>query len=178
MFDLNLSKKTNRKEIAEIINAARAIDRVSVREIIEHCFTDFFELHGDRQLLDDKAIVGGIAKFDDQAVSVIGEGGSGGALALAVANKVYMLENAVYSVLSPEGFATILWKDGKRRDEAAELMKMTADHLYEMKVIDGIIAEENLFEQLSITLKKALVELNALTPQELQNQRYERFRKF
>ena len=57
-------------------------------------------------------------------------------------------------------------------------MKMTADHLYEMKVIDGIIAEENLFEQLSITLKKALVELNALTPQELQNQRYERFRKF
>ena len=262
MFDLNLSKKTNRKEIAEIINAARAIDRVSVREIIEHCFTDFFELHGDRQLLDDQAIVGGIAKFDDQAVSVIGiqkgrnltenlatnfgqpspngyrkalrlmkqaekfhrpiftfintagaypgieaeergqgeaiarnllemsdltvpviavilgEGGSGGALALAVANKVYMLENAVYSVLSPEGFATILWKDGKRRDEAAELMKMTADHLYEMKVIDGIIAEENLFEQLSITLKKALVELNALTPKELQNQRYERFRKF
>ena len=109
---------------------------------------------------------------------ILGEGGSGGALALAVANKVYMLENAVYSVLSPEGFATILWKDGKRRDEAAELMKMTADHLYEMKVIDGIIAEENLFEQLSITLKKALVELNALTSQELQNQRYERFRKF
>ncbi|MCC8123455.1 MAG: acetyl-CoA carboxylase carboxyltransferase subunit alpha [Oscillospiraceae bacterium] len=75
-------------------------------------------------------------------VSIItGEGGSGGALALAVANRVLMLENAVYSVLSPEGFASILWKDSSRHAEAAALMKLTADDLLELKVIDEIIPE-------------------------------------
>ncbi|MFH0153280.1 carboxyl transferase domain-containing protein, partial [Pseudomonas aeruginosa] len=99
-----------------------------------------------------------LLEMSDLTIPVIaiitGEGGSGGALALAVANKVFMLENAVYSVLSPEGFATILWKDGKRRDEAAELMKMTADKLFEMGVVDGVISEENLFDN----LKKVLIE--------------------
>ncbi|WP_180752663.1 acetyl-CoA carboxylase carboxyl transferase subunit alpha [Lactococcus fujiensis] len=249
-------------EIAEIINKARAADRVSVRDIIDHCFSDFFELHGDRQFTDDEAIVGGIARFKGQAVSVIGiqkghnlaenlatnfgqpspngyrkalrlmkqaekfgrplitfintagaypgieaeergqgeaiarnlfemsdlkvpiiavitgEGGSGGALALAVANKVIMLENAVYSVLSPEGFATILWKDGKRRDEAAELMKITADHLLEMEVVDAVIKEETLFENLSASLEQALTELSEMTVDELVEQRYQRFRKY
>lgn len=75
-------------------------------------------------------------------VSIItGEGGSGGALALAVANHVLMLENAVYSVLSPEGFASILWKDAARSEEAAELMKLTADNLLALKVIDEIVPE-------------------------------------
>lgn len=72
---------------------------------------------------------------------VIGEGGSGGALALAVGNRIVMLENAIYSVLSPEGFASILWKDAQRSGEAAELMKLTAPELKKLGVIDGIVRE-------------------------------------
>ncbi|MDO4542852.1 MAG: acetyl-CoA carboxylase carboxyl transferase subunit alpha, partial [Bacillota bacterium] len=75
-------------------------------------------------------------------VSVItGEGGSGGALALSVANRIIMLENAVYSVISPEGFATILWQDAAKRDEAAEMMKLTAEDLYRFGIADEIIDE-------------------------------------
>lgn len=109
---------------------------------------------------------------------ITGEGGSGGALALALANKVYILENAVYSVLSPEGFATILWKDGSRRDEAAELMKITAPHLLEMGLVDAIISEENLIENLKRQLTESLGDLSLLTETELAEQRYERFRKY
>lgn len=72
---------------------------------------------------------------------VIGEGESGGALALAVADQVWMLENAIYSILSPEGFASILWKDSKRAEEAAEVMKITAEHLQKFGIIDKIIDE-------------------------------------
>ena len=72
---------------------------------------------------------------------VIGEGGSGGALALAVADEVWMLENATYSILSPEGFASILWKDSKRANEAADIMKITADDLLELKIVDQVIPE-------------------------------------
>lgn len=74
---------------------------------------------------------------------VIGEGSSGGALAIGVANKVIMLENSVYSILSPEGYASILWKDSSRVKEAAEIMKLTANDLYELKVIEKVIHEEN-----------------------------------
>ena len=74
---------------------------------------------------------------------VIGEGGSGGALALAVANEVWMLENSTYSILSPEGFASILWKDSKRADEAATIMKITAEDLKELKVVNKVIGEQN-----------------------------------
>lgn len=258
----SLTGKVSQKNIADIINEARAADRISARDIIDKVFTDFFELHGDRQLTDDEAIVGGIARFNNQAVTVIGiqkgrnlaenlatnfgqpspngyrkalrlmkqaekfgrpvitfintagaypgieaeergqgeaiarnllemsdlkvpiiafitgEGGSGGALALALANKVYILENAVYSVLSPEGFATILWKDGSRRDEAAELMKITAPHLLEMGLVDAIISEENLIDNLKRQLTESLGELSLLTEIELAEQRYERFRKY
>ena len=257
----SLTGEVSQKNIADIINEARAADRISARDIIDKVFTDFFELHGDRQLTDDEAIVGGIARFNNQAVTVIGiqkgrnlaenlatnfgqpspngyrkalrlmkqaekfgrpvitfintagaypgieaeergqgeaiarnllemsdlkvpiiafitgEGGSGGALALALANKVYILENAVYSVLSPEGFATILWKDGSRRDEAAELMKITAPHLLEMGLVDAIISEENLIENLKRQLTESLGDLSLLTETELAEQRYERFRK-
>ena len=256
----SLTGEVSQKNIADIINEARAADRISARDIIDKVFTDFFELHGDRQLTDDEAIVGGIARFNNQAVTVIGiqkgrnlaenlatnfgqpspngyrkalrlmkqaekfgrpvitfintagaypgieaeergqgeaiarnllemsdlkvpiiafitgEGGSGGALALA--NKVYILENAVYSVLSPEGFATILWKDGSRRDEAAELMKITAPHLLEMGLVDAIISEENLIENLKRQLTESLGDLSLLTETELAEQRYERFRKY
>lgn len=77
---------------------------------------------------------------------VIGEGGSGGALALAVADEVWMLENATYSILSPEGFASILWKDSKRANEAAAIMKITADDLLELKIIDQVFPELSLEE--------------------------------
>lgn len=73
---------------------------------------------------------------------VIGEGGSGGALALAVANEVWMLENSTYSILSPEGFSSILWKDSRRADEAAAIMKITADDLYNLKIINKVIPEQ------------------------------------
>lgn len=258
----SLTGEVSQKNIADIINEARAADRISARDIIDKVFTDFFELHGDRQLTDDEAIVSGIARFNNQAVTVIGiqkgrnlaenlatnfgqpspngyrkalrlmkqaekfgrpvitfintagaypgieaeergqgeaiarnllemsdlkvpiiafitgEGGSGGALALALANKVYILENAVYSVLSPEGFATILWKDGSRRDEAAELMKITAPHLLEMGLVDAVISEENLIDNLKRQLTESLSELSLLTETELAEQRYERFRKY
>lgn len=90
---------------------------------------------------------------------VIGEGSSGGALAIGVANKVFMLENAIYSILSPEGYASILWKDSSRAKEAAEKMKLTAKDLYDLKVIDKIIEEsqeitEENFENVSNILKK------------------------
>ncbi|EFO54081.1 acetyl-coenzyme A carboxylase carboxyl transferase subunit alpha [Streptococcus infantis SK1302] len=75
---------------------------------------------------------------------IIGEGGSGGALALAVADRVWMLENSIYAVLSPEGFASILWKDGTRAMEAAELMKITSHELLEMEVVDKVISERGL----------------------------------
>ncbi|WP_066715306.1 acetyl-CoA carboxylase carboxyltransferase subunit alpha [Clostridium sp. Marseille-P299] len=77
---------------------------------------------------------------------VIGEGGSGGALALAVANEVWMLENSTYSILSPEGFASILWKDSRRADEAASIMKITADDLLDLNVINKVISEQEIKE--------------------------------
>ena len=119
-------------------------------------------------------------------ISVIcGEGGSGGALALAVGNRVIMLENAVYSVLSPEGFASILWKDSSRADEACEVMKLTADDLLELGIIDGIIPEpaggahENanaLFQVLDTQLTRELEALSKMSPTALANDRYRKFR--
>lgn len=73
---------------------------------------------------------------------ITGQGGSGGALALAVSNEVWMLENSTYSILSPEGFASILWKDAKRADEAAKVMKITAEDLYDLGMIERIISED------------------------------------
>lgn len=118
---------------------------------------------------------------------VLGEGGSGGALALAVANKVAMQENAVYSVLSPEGFASILWKDGSRAPEAASVMKMSAQDALSIGMIEDIIPEgqapahENPDQAAAavwLYVTNALDELAKLTPEELKQQRYERFRKF
>lgn len=83
---------------------------------------------------------------------LIGEGGSGGALALAVANEVWMLENATYSILSPEGFASILWKDGKRADEAAEVMKITAGDLKNLCMVERVFAENIEREKSEISL--------------------------
>ena len=116
---------------------------------------------------------------------VIGEGGSGGALAMAVANEVWMMENAIYSILSPEGFAAILWKDSTRAKEAAEVMKLTAEDLKELGMIEQVIPEpdgytvENmqpvaahLEEKLEAFLKK----WEQCRGEEIVEQRYQRFR--
>lgn len=112
----------------------------------------------------------------------IGEGGSGGALALAVADEVWMLENACYSVISPEGCASILWKDSSQVSRAAQCLKMTAQNLLEMKIVERVIPEpenfENLYETLKTDLYHELLRLQSFGSEELLRQRYQRFRKF
>jgi len=117
---------------------------------------------------------------------ITGEGGSGGALALAVANEIYMLENAVYSVISAKGFASILWKDPDREAEAAELMKMTAPDLFGFGVIHGIINEPDGgahtdLSVIAVNIRQKLLEglgrLSSLKCDELANGRYEHFRR-
>lgn len=118
---------------------------------------------------------------------VIGEGGSGGALAMAVSNEIYMLENATYSILSPEGFASILWKDSKRADEASQVMKITAGDLLKLKVIEKVIpevkpaGEENLSDivgYMKCYIKEFLAKYKDKDESFIVNERYERFRSF
>ena len=249
---------------------ARKNTRPCVRDYIGRIFTDFVELHGDRLMRDDPAIIGGIASLDGMSVTVIGhckgktleenlkfnfgmpnpegyrkalrlmkqaekfrrpivtfidtpgaypglesemhgqgeaiarnliemgslavpiiaivigEGGSGGALALSVADRIWMLENAVYSILSPEGFASILWKDASRAKEAAELMKLTAYDLYERGIADRLFGEpaggvDSNARSIYLRLKNALSdELTALVrqnPRTLVEQRHRKFRR-
>ncbi len=251
------------------VQIARSAERPTALDYIEEIFTDFYELHGDRNFRDDAAIVGGVATFSGLPVTVIGqqkgrntkdnikrnfgmpypegyrkalrlmkqaekfgrpiicfvdtpgafcgieaeergqgeaiarnlmemagitvpilsivigEGGSGGALAMAVGNEVWMMENATYSVLSPEGFASILWKDSKRAKEATDVMKITAEDLKILGIIETIIPEgekatlENMpgiCQYIQQKLTGFLNKYQALTNEELVNQRYERFR--
>lgn len=114
---------------------------------------------------------------------VIGEGGSGGALALGVADEVWMLENAIYSVISPEGCATILWKDASKSKEAAKCLKLTAQDLLELQVVDKIISEnhrdfKNVYRELKIGLYKSFQKNQALDHEQLTEHRYQRFRKY
>ena len=193
----------------EKVEIARNPKRKTALDYINRIFDEFVELHGDRNFKDDKAIVceergqgEAIAKsmFEMAKLKVpviaivIGEGSSGGALALGVGNKVIMLENAIYSILSPEGYSSILWKDASRYKEAAEKMKLTAEDLLELKVIDKIIKEnytennnsniseeESNFETISQNLKEeicnSLVEFNKMSEEEIAEQRYQKFRK-
>jgi len=265
----DIFENENEKTAWEKVQIARGADRPTSLDYINEIFTDFIEMHGDRSLRDDGAVVGGIAMLDGQPVTVIGiqkgkttkenvlrnfgmpspegyrkalrlmkqaekfnrpiicfvdtpgafcgmdaeergqgtaiatnllemsgirvpilsivisEGGSGGALALAVGNQVWMMENATYSVLSPEGFASILWKDSKRAKEAAEVMKITAKDLEELKIIDKIIEEEvpvceETLPEITRTIKREmkvfLQAQSALGVEEIVNQRYARFR--
>ena len=219
------------KSAWEKVEIARDANRPTAMDYIDCIFDDFMELHGDRSFKDDKAIVCGLGKINNQNFTliaeqkgrntkeniernfgmpnpesykkairfmkqaekfnrpiitfidtkgafpgigaeercqgeaiassmfemakvhvpiisiVIGEGSSGGALAIGVANKIYMLENAIYSILSPEGFSSIIWKDASKAKEAAEKMKLTAQDLYEMKIIDEIIKEPKMEEK-------------------------------
>lgn len=123
---------------------------------------------------------------------VIGEGSSGGALAIGVANKVIMLENAIYSILSPEGYSSILWKDSSRFKEAADRMKLTANDLYDMGIIETVIKEPDIkdgkktsqsvdFEMIASEIKKEIQttvqELKSKTKDEIVEERYQKFRK-
>ncbi|MGM7636414.1 acetyl-CoA carboxylase carboxyl transferase subunit alpha [Bacillus sp. Hm123] len=252
------------------VQMARHPERPTTLDYIDHLFTDFMELHGDRLFGDDAAIVGGVAKYRglpvtvighqrgrgtkenirrtfgmphpegyrkalrlmNQAVKfkrpiiclidtkgaypgkaaeergqseaiaknlfemagmdvpviciVIGEGGSGGALALGVGDRLFMLENSTYSVISPEGAAALLWKDATQAKRAAETMKITAGDLKELGVIDGIIPEasggahrdvKQQAEFIDATLKEALADLLKQSPEELLEKRYEKYKK-
>lgn len=259
-------------EAYQIVQKARDIQRLSTIEIIHALCSEFIELHGDRNIQDEKAIVGGVGLIDDQqAVTIIGiqkgrnteenilrnfgssgpagyrkaerlmkqaekfkrpvltlintagayaapeseengiseaiasmlttmseltvptlaiilgEGGSGGAIALALSDQVWMLQNSIYSVLSPEGFASILWKDSSLASDAADIMKLTAPDLKELGVIEQIIAEEDengilsndeLANKLVTEIKQTFADLQAQDPDERVAKRYERFRKF
>ena len=115
---------------------------------------------------------------------IIGEGGSGGAIALASSNKVIMLENAIYSVISPEGCATILWRDPKKMLDAAKAMKLTAKNLFDLEIIDEIISEplggahrdRNLIlENVKVSINKNLENFSLMTPEEIYNNRKDKF---
>ena len=142
------------------------------------------------QFGQSQAIATNLAKMSGLKVPVIavvtGEGNSGGALAIGVANRVYMLENSVYSILSPEGFSSILWGDSGKKEQACEVMRLTADDLMEFGVIDGIIKEpkggahrkpSQVFAVLDEVLYRDIKHLKGKTGNELARSRYQKFRK-
>jgi acetyl-CoA carboxylase carboxyl transferase subunit alpha len=119
-------------------------------------------------------------------IAITGEGGSGGALAIAIGDRIFMLENSVYSVISPEGCASIMWRDASKAETAAEALKITARDLLELQLVDEIVPEpeggahfdpESAARLLEPFLVRALDELTLLAPEELLNQRYEKFRR-
>jgi acetyl-CoA carboxylase carboxyl transferase subunit alpha len=254
----------------QLTQLARHVNRPFTLDFVKHIFTDWFEVHGDRNFRDDPALVCGFARFEGEPCAVIGhqkgrdtkekvyrnfgmpnpegyrkalrvmqmaeqfglpiftfvdtpgafpgigaeergqaeaiarnlremaalrvpvivtvagEGGSGGALAVAVGNRVLMMENAVYSVISPEGCAAILWKDGTKGGEAAEALKLTARDIEKLGcVIDEVIPEPlggahsdhpAAAEMVRTCLKKHLEELKRLSPDQLREQRYQKLR--
>lgn len=251
---------------------ARELTRISSLELIHALCSEFMELHGDRLMEDDQAIVAGIGQIENQAITIVGiqkghnlktnmlrnfgsvrpsgyrkaqrimrqaekfgrpvltlintagaycapeseekgigeaiaqtlmtmsqltvptlaiilgEGGSGGAIALALTDEVWMLENSVYAILSPEGFASILWKNSKFASKAADYMKLTAEDLLELKVIDRIIAEvdekgemidkESLIHHLVQEIKDKLHQLSIADPDLRLEKKYQRFRQY
>jgi len=251
------------------VQLARHPQRPHPKDYINHIFSDFLELHGDRRFADDRAIIGGFAKFGDRKVMIVatqkgrdleenievnfgsahpegyrkalrlmrlanktgmpiiclvdtpgaypgigaeerhigeaialnlqemfqfsvpivacvtGEGGSGGALGIAVGNRVLILENSYYSVITPEGCAAILWHDGAAAPRAAEALKLTSTDLKEMGLVDEIVAEplggahrdpEAAAEYLRTALNRHLDELCAMSGEALRQQRYDKFR--
>ena len=262
----------DKKELTawERVEISRSKERPTTLSYVQQVFDDFLELHGDRSFRDDGAVIGGIAMFGGQPVTVIGqqkgknvkeniyrnfgmaspegyrkalrlmkqaekfgrpvvtfvdtpgaacgieaeergqgeaiarnllemsgiqtpmvsiligEGGSGGALGLAVTDEVWMMENATYSILSPEGFASILWKDGKRAKEASEVMKITTKDLKKLQIIEKVIREpepaneENLpeiAEEIREDLDGFLRKSCQKTREQIVEERYERFRR-
>lgn len=140
---------------------------------------------------EGEAIARNLLEMSDLRVPIlaiiIGEGGSGGALALALGDEVWMLEHSIYAILSPEGFASILWKDGKRANEAASLMKITAHELKSMGIIERVIPETfrgetlpqaEVVQRLKADISRKLSELMKLDVDTRTTRRYERFRQF
>lgn len=255
---------------AQKLQIARHPERPNFLDYVNNICTDFIELHGDREGMDDRAIIGGLAKIDGKPVMIVGtmkgkstkenleynfgmpqpqgyrkalrlfkhankfkmpivtlidtpgaypgisaeqtgqgiaiavnlremakldvpviaiitgEGCSGGALGLAVANKVFLLEHAYYTVISPEGCASILWRDASRASDAAEALKITAPDLMKFGIIDGAIKEplggaHNDYELVCSEIKKTILEsieeLSKYSAPELKSQRYDKFRK-
>ena len=244
-----LAAKNEKKQLSawEKVQIARSGKRPSALDYIGYLTKDFYELHGDRVYRDDGAVVGGIAFFGKQPVTVIGqqkgattkenivrnfgmpypEGyrkalrlmkqaekfhrpvlclvdtpgaycgigaeergqgeaiASGGALALAAGNEVWMLENSVYSILSPEGFASILWKDASKAEKAAQVMKLTAQDLKELGIIEQILPEfpvvsSDNMNRVTLYMKRKiagfLIKYQQRSGEELAQQRYQRFR--
>jgi len=252
------------------LQIARHPERPNFLDYVSGVCEDFIELHGDRAGMDDRAIIGGLAKLDGKPIMIIGtmkgkstkenleynfgmpqpqgyrkamrlmkhaskfnipivtlidtpgaypgisaeetgqgiaiatnlrdmaklsvpviaiitgEGCSGGALGLAVADKVYLLEHAYYTVISPEGCASILWRDASKAAEAAEALKITAADLMKFDIIDGAIKEpvggahhdyDLMCQEMKTTIKSALEELSKLSPDELKKERYNKYRK-
>ncbi len=149
-----------------------------------------------------QAIAANLAAMSSIKVPIVtvvtGEASSGGALGIGIANRIYMLENAVYEILSPEGFATIMWRDSSLKDNAAEMMKLTAEDILSFGMVDGIISESGagiasvvmgkkteaegdlsvLYDRIDETVYKALKELNEMSQEELLEDRFEKFRSF
>lgn len=139
------------------------------------------EERGQGQAIAENLVT--MAGLKTPIVSVlIGEGGSGGALALAVSDRVWILENAVYSVISPEGCASILWKDSKKVKDAADCLRLTAQDMMELGVVEQVIPEEKDFaltySHIKEELEGTLTQLKALSEEELLARRYGRFRQF
>ncbi|MBQ8857081.1 MAG: acetyl-CoA carboxylase carboxyltransferase subunit alpha [Lachnospiraceae bacterium] len=122
--------------------------------------------------------IAAMSSLETPVIAIItGEGSSGGALALGVADKVWMLENAVYSILSPEGFASILWKDSSRASEACDVMKITAEELLEFGLIDGIVPEdEETMQTIDTMLLSEIKKMRKLKGSAIVKNRYEKFR--
>ena len=133
-----------------------------------------------------QAIAQNLLQIGQAATPIItvmyGEGGSGGALALACGDEVWMMENSVYSVLSPEGFASILWKDARKKEDAAEVMQLRPEDLLAKEVIEGIIDEPDdhkiVFQNIDQVLQREVAKLEKINGEELLQRRYQRFRKF
>ena len=200
-----LTKKTFANLDAwQVSRMARHPNRPYTLDYIEHIFTDFQELAGDRAFADDKAIVGGLEeRGQSEAIArnlremstlkvpvictVIGEGGSGGALAIGVGDKVNMLQYSTYSVISPEGCASILWKSAEKASTAAEVMGLTATRLKELGLIDNIVQEplggaHRNYHEMARNLKQCLVEelneLDTFDKDGLLERRYERLMSY
>ena len=158
----------------KIVSLARDVKRPTTKEWINAVFDDFIELHGDRYYADDKALVGGIATLNGKPVTVIGM------------EKGHTLQENLktnFGQVHPEGFASILWKDGSKASQAAELMKFTSNDLLAQKIVDRIIPEKKKTnEEIALDMREQLeVQLNEWSlksKEEIVSQRLERFNQY
>ena len=135
------------------------------------------EMNGQAKAIADNLAF--MSTLDVPVLSIVtGEGSSGGALGIAMGNKVYMLENSVYSILSPEGFASILWHDAGKSERAAKIMKLTPEDLLELGLIDGIIEEDKLLDNLKEVISDFLNSEQKKKPEQIKQERYEKYRYF